>query len=57
MTTEPLNTDVAVLVVGAGPTGLAAAGNLARLGRSVTVVERWPTMNPSTDRDWLGGFE
>ena len=34
--------------VGAGPTGLTAAGDLARAGRSVTVLERWPTINPSS---------
>ena len=37
---------VDVLVVGAGPTGLLAAGDLARAGRSVTVLERWATVNP-----------
>jgi 2-polyprenyl-6-methoxyphenol hydroxylase-like FAD-dependent oxidoreductase len=40
--------EVDVLVVGAGPTGLTAAGDLARAGRSVTVLERWPAINPSS---------
>ena len=40
--------EVDVLVVGGGPTGMTAAGDLARSGRSVTVLERWPTINPSS---------
>ena len=40
--------NVDVLVVGAGPTGLTAAGDLARSGRSVVVLERWPAINPSS---------
>lgn len=37
-----------VIVVGAGPTGLTAAGDLARCGRSVLVLERRPAVNPSS---------
>jgi 2-polyprenyl-6-methoxyphenol hydroxylase-like FAD-dependent oxidoreductase len=40
--------EVDVLVVGGGPTGMIAAGDLARCGRSVLVLERWPTINPSS---------
>ena len=37
---------VDVLVVGAGPTGLTAAGDLAALGRRVVVLERHDRPNP-----------
>jgi 2-polyprenyl-6-methoxyphenol hydroxylase-like FAD-dependent oxidoreductase len=46
MVTPPQRVDV--LVVGAGPTGLTAAGDLARSGRSVVVLERWADVNPSS---------
>jgi 2-polyprenyl-6-methoxyphenol hydroxylase-like FAD-dependent oxidoreductase len=48
MTARGVDVPVDVLVVGAGPAGLTAAGDLARAGRSVTVLERWPTINPSS---------
>src|SRR4051794_37031579 len=40
--------EVDVLVVGGGPTGMTAAGDLARTGHRVTVLERWPRINPSS---------
>jgi 2-polyprenyl-6-methoxyphenol hydroxylase-like FAD-dependent oxidoreductase len=39
---------VDVLIVGGGPAGMTAAGDLARCGRSVAVLERWPQINPSS---------
>ncbi len=37
-----------VIVVGGGPTGMTVAGDLARSGRAVTVLEQWPTRNPAS---------
>jgi 3-(3-hydroxy-phenyl)propionate hydroxylase len=36
--------DADVIVVGYGPTGLAASSLLARLGHDVITLERWPTL-------------
>lgn len=43
-----VNHETEVIVVGGGPTGMTAAGDLARAGCSVAVLERWPTINPSS---------
>jgi 2-polyprenyl-6-methoxyphenol hydroxylase-like FAD-dependent oxidoreductase len=40
--------NVDVVVVGGGPAGMTVAGDLARLGCSVAVVEKWLTVNPSS---------
>ncbi|GAA3529481.1 FAD-dependent monooxygenase [Amycolatopsis ultiminotia] len=37
-----------MLVIGGGPTGMTVAGDVARAGRSATVLERWPSINPSS---------
>lgn len=39
---------VDVVVAGAGPAGLTVAGDLARSGRSVLVLERWASLNPAS---------
>ncbi len=58
MTTKPVSPtapdrvpdarNVEVLVVGGGPVGMTLAGDLARAGRDVTVLERWPQPNPAS---------
>ena len=48
MSGSPVERRVDVLVVGGGPAGMTAAGDLARCGRSVAVLERWPEINPSS---------
>jgi 2-polyprenyl-6-methoxyphenol hydroxylase-like FAD-dependent oxidoreductase len=45
--------DAHVLVVGAGPTGLLLAGDLAAAGVAVTVLERRSDESPWT-RAWAG---
>jgi 2-polyprenyl-6-methoxyphenol hydroxylase-like FAD-dependent oxidoreductase len=42
---EPTNHDIPVLVVGAGPAGLTAAGALARMGVETLIVERRPELS------------
>ncbi|MEJ2889626.1 FAD-dependent oxidoreductase [Actinomycetospora aeridis] len=37
-----------VVVVGGGPTGMTVAGDLARAGRSVVLLERWPRRHPGS---------
>jgi 2-polyprenyl-6-methoxyphenol hydroxylase-like FAD-dependent oxidoreductase len=37
-----------VVVVGGGPTGMTLAGDLARVGRRVVVLERWPQRHPAS---------
>ncbi|WP_231390415.1 NAD(P)/FAD-dependent oxidoreductase [Nocardia sp. CNY236] len=46
--TSPEIQQTQVLVVGGGPTGMLLAGDLARSGHSVTVLERRPMINPSS---------
>ncbi len=44
--TAPIGVDADVAIVGAGPVGLVLAIQLAQLGRSVVVLEQWPSPYP-----------
>jgi 2-polyprenyl-6-methoxyphenol hydroxylase-like FAD-dependent oxidoreductase len=41
-----MSKSIDVLVIGGGPTGLLAAGELARRGISTRIVEQWPSRQP-----------
>ena len=38
-----MNVDADIAIVGAGPVGLVLGIQLAQLGRSVVILEQWPT--------------